>query len=273
LATPDRIGIIPAVSFMPSLEKQAYRHLRGKLLRGELAPGEALSDLAVAQQIGMSRTPVRHAIRMLESEGLVSTGRRGGSTVRKLTAREMVMSHDTRALLEGYAAAHAARRITDAQLAELARLQTRVRAIGLAIREAGAKTYDDHLALDLARTDIAFHRAILRAASCRSLARAIDPIQLLAMLGQRRLAEPPLRHVARVLLGHGRILRALEARDPGAARRAMRAHIAAGKRAQLASDRSVRRRGAEPNWPPGPTRAYLDGVARGGDRQAPQAAE
>jgi DNA-binding GntR family transcriptional regulator len=140
---------------------------------------------------------------------------------------------DARALLEGYAAAHAARRMTEAVLGELETLQRELRGLAERIREQGLTRWDRPSATESVRIDLKFHRMILKAANRVAVARIIEQASILGKLINQRDDVPPLRTVAITLLVHGRILRALRSRDPKAARRAMIASIRRGKKTVL----------------------------------------
>src|SRR5690606_31788629 len=97
---------------MNTTQKQrAYQFLREKLIAGELNPGSRLSDLALAKEIGMSRTPVREAINQLASEDLVELVPHNGAFVKVPDEREVEELYDLRQLLETFAVERAAAQI------------------------------------------------------------------------------------------------------------------------------------------------------------------
>jgi DNA-binding GntR family transcriptional regulator len=93
--------------------------LRRGIYEGRLAPGERLRETEIAARIGVSRTPVREALLILQTEGLVSAEPNRGSTVRSYSMAELVDFIQIRGMLQAYAAAQAAARITPEQLAQL----------------------------------------------------------------------------------------------------------------------------------------------------------
>lgn len=103
-----------------SAPERVYRALRQAILEGEVGPGERLTSLVIAEQLGVSRTPVRTALVRLEAEGLVN--REGGQSarVRALTADEVEEAYDVAMGLEGMLVYRLAQAATDEQLAELA---------------------------------------------------------------------------------------------------------------------------------------------------------
>ena len=75
-------------SYMP-LREVVFTTLRKAILKGDLAPGERLMEIPLAEKLGVSRTPIREAIRMLEHEGLVNMIPRRGAQVAKITSQEL----------------------------------------------------------------------------------------------------------------------------------------------------------------------------------------
>jgi DNA-binding GntR family transcriptional regulator len=108
-----------------SLADAAYAELRSAILAGKLAPGTTIVETDVASLLGVSRTPVREALRRLELEGYLERQPGGRLSVHSYTDREIKDLFLVRGLLEGYAARLAATRISDAELDELERLLDR----------------------------------------------------------------------------------------------------------------------------------------------------
>jgi len=202
----------------------AYRRLLDEIRRGDLVPGARLRETELADRLGISRTPVREAIRLLEADDLVTHQPRLGATVRRLEHAEVVELYEMRAVLEGTAARLAARGASDVELGELA-----------ALNAAMTDAPNAMQARDLNRQ---FHRALIEAARNRFLVRAMGAIQkTLLILGPSTLSDP-LR-AAEVGTEHAAILTALQARNGDGSEAAMRAHIEAALRARL---RDLRRR-------------------------------
>ena len=101
---------------------EAYRRLIEEIRRGELLPGARLRETDLAVRLGISRTPVREAIRQLEADGLVVHLPRQGASIRSLDYAEIAELYEMRAVLEGTAARLAARSASDMELAELSAL-------------------------------------------------------------------------------------------------------------------------------------------------------
>lgn len=196
----------------------AYRRLLEEIRSGALAPGARLRETELAERMGISRTPVREAIRQLEADGLVVHLARQGATIRSLDHAEVVELYEMRAVLEGTAARLAAHAASDIELAELVALNAE-----LAEAPAGPQ------ARELNRQ---FHRALIDAARNRFLLKSMSALQkTLLILGPTTLADPA-RAVSAVA-EHAAVLAALLARDRAAAEAAMRAHVEAALSARI----------------------------------------
>lgn len=196
----------------------AYRRLLDDIRNGTLAPGTRLRETDLADRLGISRTPVREAIRQLEADGLVTHLPRQGATIRSLDHAEIVELYEMRAVLEGTAARLAARAASDIELAELAALNG-----DMATAIAGPPARE---------VNRQFHRMLLDAARNRFLVKSMSALQkTLLILGPTTLADPSRATAA--VAEHAAVLAALQARDGAKAESAMRAHVDAALAARL----------------------------------------
>ncbi|RKD25498.1 transcriptional regulator, GntR family [Caminicella sporogenes DSM 14501] len=101
------------------LREVVFEYLRNSILNGELEPGERLMELQLAEQLGVSRTPIREAIRKLELEGLVEMIPRKGAYVADLSIKDVLDVLEVRMFLEGLAAYLAAERMSEEEIEEL----------------------------------------------------------------------------------------------------------------------------------------------------------
>ena len=138
-------------AYLP-LRDVVFNTLREAILRGELKPGERLMELQLASQLGVSRTPIREAIRMLEQEGLAVTMPRKGAEVAKMTLKGMEDVLEIRAALDELACQLACRRITEEQLM---RLETAKKNFEVSLKSGVVKT--------IAEADMGFHDVIYEA--------------------------------------------------------------------------------------------------------------
>lgn len=105
-------------SLMP-LRDVVYHTLRDAILKGELEPGERLMEIHLAERLGVSRTPVREAIRMLEKEGLAVTYPRKGAQVAKMTIKDLEDVLEIREVLDVLSSRNACDKITEKELEQL----------------------------------------------------------------------------------------------------------------------------------------------------------
>ena len=148
------------------LRDVVFNTLRQAILRGELKPGERLMEIALANRLGVSRTPVREAIRMLELEGLVIMIPRKGAQVAQVTEQDLNDVLEVRLGLEELAVRFACERITDEEIKEL----------GLAVKEFEKKMREDDLSAQ-AEADVKFHEIIYGATHNRRLVQIINNIR------------------------------------------------------------------------------------------------
>ena len=109
-----------------TIEDTVYHVIKEAVINGLYTPGERLAQGTIADTLGVSRIPVRAALRRLESEGFVSFQAHRGATVRELSAEEIAEIYDLRILLEPHALRAAANRITAAELDVLEELAVRI---------------------------------------------------------------------------------------------------------------------------------------------------
>lgn len=214
---------------MSTLSQQVYGELRRRLELGEF-DGTPLSEPTLARELGVSRTPVREAIRRLEAERLLEQRPRQGTYVRRPDAKELDELYELRCLVEPNAAARAAEHEGGEFASELARILARMREVidAMAADPAGAGEFERaHAALDQT-----FHQTVLEAAGNRTITTVVASV---GMLG-RAFACPkdsPLKltpHLRRTYREHKAIADAIRAGDPAEASAAMLAHLAHGRR-------------------------------------------
>lgn len=201
----------------------ACLRLLNELREGRLNPGDRLRETELADRLGVSRTPVREAIRQLEADGLVTHVPRQGASIRTLEYAEVMELYEMRAVLEGTAARLAARAASDIEIDELYDMNRQLAVLG-----------DSADAFALNRQ---FHAALLEAARNRFLTRSIHSLQkALMILGPTTLTQPDRADNA--VSEHVAVLDAIKARDGASAEAAMRAHIEAAQRVRVRALRS-----------------------------------
>jgi DNA-binding GntR family transcriptional regulator len=218
-----------------TLREQAYRHIHGKIASGLLTGGSLVSELSLARELGISRTPVREAIRQLIMEGLVEQVPRHGTIVRIPNRRELAELYEVREALESYAVAEAARRIEAADLELLGCLYGRMRDLGRQLLTGGAAMLEGTALREFLAADMGFHLTLIRATGNRRIMQIVGAMGVLVRIfGHRRQSHTP-GIVRRTCRFHARILRAVRRGDADAARRWMVRHLRASKRQSLES--------------------------------------
>jgi DNA-binding GntR family transcriptional regulator len=207
---------LKALENPPSLTERAYEVLREAILSLELKPGQDLSVQALAEQLGVSRTPIMTALRRLEGDGLVRGGFEGrGVRVTTLTRQDMLEIVEARSVLESYVAKKAAESLSTEQLEEAERIVDRQEELwtqgeNLKARHLGYGLHD--LLLDQANNG-----------RLRSFVRQLDIEYTRIRNRLATLADFRWQSIE----GHRRIVEALKARDGKAASAAMSDHLGA----------------------------------------------
>ncbi|MGG5887593.1 FCD domain-containing protein [Falsiroseomonas sp. HC035] len=210
-----------------SLASLVGQEIEAMILAGNLAAGERLNEQQLATRLGVSRGPVREAVRGLERSGLVVSVRNQGSYVRSVSAAEALEIYDLRAALTGLACARLAGEATAVQRDLLGDLVQRMDAA----READAAAA--YYALNLE-----FHAALLAHGGGPRARRLYEDLgNELHLFRRRALVEP--ENMRESNAEHAAILAAIAAGDPAAARAAGEAHIAGGKRRFRETDAST----------------------------------
>ncbi len=207
--TPLRIEAAPL--FM-TLEEYVASKLREAILKGYLKPGEKLDQNEIAELLGVSRSPVRDALRKLAAEGLVQIHPYRGAIVAELSPEELEEIYLLRRVLEGLAARLAVPQIDEERLAALEE-----------ILRAMDETEDADTWIDL---NYRFHHMIYEAAKRPRLLALIDNLRnIVAPYIRQYISTPEYRQSAQA--SHRQILEACRRRDPVAAQRETEEHLQA----------------------------------------------
>ena len=211
----------PAASDLaaPALYEQVAERLRNRIYAHELAPGAWIDEQALAQEYGISRTPMREALKVLAAEGLVQLKPRRGCYVTELSERDLDEIFPVMALLEGRCAFEAAQRANAAELAELARLHER-------LEKYAAESDTDRFF----EANQAFHLAVQQLAGNRWLSQLINDTRKLMKLTRRDSLRLEGR-LKQSLTEHRAILSAIQRHDANDAGRLMQNHLLSGRAA------------------------------------------
>ncbi|MGJ3699939.1 GntR family transcriptional regulator [Variovorax sp. AFSI2.2] len=208
-AQPATITIAPLEVRSASLAEQAYSRLRTLILDRKISAGSPLQEGRLADELRISRTPMREALVRLAGEGLLVRRDARSYAVRALGTKEYFDCMRAREIIECEAIVLAVDKITEAQLDEL---------------DADLKTLDagEHDEIEHWHFDDRFHQLISSASGNVVLPRLVEELRVNARLFR---LHSPLHRQRENHEEHGEIISALRARDPERARAAMRAHL------------------------------------------------
>jgi GntR family transcriptional regulator of vanillate catabolism len=209
----------------------ALLRLRDLILEGKLAPGERLSEVAVTERLGVSRTPVRAALARLEHEGLVEALPSGGYAVRAFSHRDVSDAIEIRGALEGLAARLAAERgYTPAELAQLKEIVA-----GIDVLVARPDLTEDEFA-SYVELNEAFHAAVVSLADSPTLADQLARSYALPFASpsgfvMAQANQPEARTILILAQEHHRaVVESIEAREGARAEALMREHARLARR-------------------------------------------
>jgi DNA-binding GntR family transcriptional regulator len=207
-----------------SIQARVIAEMRRRIISGEAASGALLSELALADEFGVSRTPVREALKQLQTEGLVEVRPRVGTFVAAPSRRDITELFQMKELLEGAAARLLAQR---GRVPEIDRLEENLREADEAVRTDDRKRY--------ARLVEEFHDLLIVGADNTKLEAHYRT--LMNQLAYSRLVTTSLDQPGRPMQSereHHVVLELIVAKDGDSAERVMREHVRASRQALLA---------------------------------------
>lgn len=211
----------------------AYRFIRKRILKGDYLPGEALMTKNLSAEIGVSRTPVRDALRQLEADGLVLIQAHLGASVKRFDFKEFKEACALRLALETHAAGLAALNRTEVDLQEMAGALEAMQQHTTRLESADA---EEELLKELVNADIRFHIAIMTAAKNEMMKKEILRLHLINRVVSGPPPDDKNRHGPHqklhrderrrnVVQCHRDIYHAIAAGDAPTAKATMEAHI------------------------------------------------
>lgn len=187
--------------------------IRQAILEGRLAPRERLKEEELARELGISRTPIREALLVLQSEGLVEASPNRGSTVKAYAPADVLEMYELRALLEGHGARRAATRHTPEQLVQLRESCARFESL-----------VEAHDVTGLVAENLSFHQLVFDASGSDLLAGMARQTIALPLVYKSYIWYSPEQTRAS-LHYHRQLVAAFEHRDPDRAERIMTEHV------------------------------------------------
>jgi len=216
--------MMAAQSLAPrALYQEVAEQLRQRIFNRELEPGSWIDELRLAKDYGISRTPLREALKVLATEGLVTMKVRRGAYVTEVSEQDLRDVYHLLALLESDAACQVAIVATDEQLAELQQLHRQ-------LEQAGAPAQADHARFF--QLNEQFHLRVLELANNRWASQMVADLRKVMKLNRHNSLFKQGR-IQQSLKEHQTVMQALLARDAAAANRAMRLHFVQGMEAAI----------------------------------------
>ena len=205
-----------AVTLAPrALYEEVAESLRQRIFSRELAPGSWIDELKIAQAYGISRTPLREALKVLATEGLVTMKLRRGAYVTEVSEQDLTEVYHLLSLLESDAARSVAERASSEQMAQLAALHASLEAAATPGQEDRETFF---------RINEQFHMRLLEIAANRwSLQTVLDLRKVMKLNRHNSLLKAG--RVAQSLEEHRAVMAALQARDADAAAARMQEHF------------------------------------------------
>lgn len=200
-----------------SLRTKIYHRLKNAILDGVYKPGESLIEMKLAKELGVSRTPIREAIRQLELEGLVSSIPNKGVIVEGVSPQDVQDIYTIRRTIEGLAARWAAEKISDEQLKEL---RDTLDLMEFYTEKGNVEK--------LSELDSRFHDVIFQASNSRPLESVLTNFHHFIQRA-RLVSVKASGRAIHSLKEHQRIYEALAAHDPDAAEKAVINHVGSAR--------------------------------------------
>ncbi len=195
------------------LREIVYEELKLLILTGKISPGMRLMEEELAEDMGVSRTPIREAIRKLEKEGLITIEPRRGAYVSQISTKDMVEILEVRQNMEGLAAELAAQRMSEEDKEKLRNI---------------AKAYEEAVAAgdmaEMIRCDTAFHHIIVEATQNKILIQMVEQLQEM-VLRFRYIYYDNFKRAEQMLSEHQAIYEAIAGGNTEVARESANVHI------------------------------------------------
>lgn len=202
-----------SLSHDASLRNKVFKYIKSQIINGKYVPGESLVESKLAEELGVSRTPIREAIRLLELEGLVETTPNKGAIVLGISPKDVEDIYAIRILVEGLAARWAAERMGPADKKELKKT--------LDLMEFFVQKED----LDeVAELDMKFHQIIYEASGSKILNLTLSNLHQYVQLARLESLRVPER-ISKTMAEHQAILESFLAGDPDQAEKTLTDHV------------------------------------------------
>lgn len=196
-----------------NIDSRVYDILTEQIVSGVLEPGARITEEQFAAELGVSRTPVREAMRRLAQDELVELMPRKGIRVKQLSRQDATELYEIRAILEGLAASRAAGKLSERDIKSLETLASKA--------EAGLAVDDPEPAFEF---DAQLHRLILERSGNRRLQKMLSNLNNLVSFFRREVGQE-FERAKQAVEEHEKVLAALKRKDAAAAAEEMRSHV------------------------------------------------
>lgn len=199
-----------------SLRGRVFRRLRNDILSGVYKEHDELRETTIGEELGVSRTPVREALRQLELEGLVTIVPNKGAYVTGISKKDVHDIYKIRSMLEGMCARWATRYITPEQIGELEEV--------ILLSEFHLKRKNEEKAVQVSELDGKFHKVLYEASNSRILEHVLSDFHKYVQMARTHSVESRER-AEKSIEEHRAILEAIKGRDEDQAERLANAHV------------------------------------------------
>ncbi len=208
-----------------SLSQTAYERIQAMLLREDIVSGAKVSEEKLAAKLGISRTPVRDAIRRLQQEGVLHQRPSSGTYVASPDRHSLIETYEVRMALESFAVQKAARRMSSTDLEQLDNYCHDMLDAIRAFRDSHRPVLDGPLLRDFLVADLSFHMLLMRSVNNPYMLKLMGDAHVRNRIFSSQSHNRSLRHVAYVWLYHARVSRAIRRRQGAKARRWLLRHM------------------------------------------------
>lgn len=217
-----------------NLTQTVYRHLQDQLISGSFLTGTLISEKKLAEELGVSRTPVSNAIKRLVAEGLMEQVPRYGTIIKAATRRDIEENYELREAIEPYAVRKATGMITKSQLEQLSVLCRAIKGLVDELNSADAIALKGDSLQAFFAADLAFHLFIIQSTANQKLLEVVRHSRFVSQVFHVRRGRHDATIVGSAYDDHSQIVSDLKAGDGEAAERCMFEHIQRSKEEALA---------------------------------------
>jgi DNA-binding GntR family transcriptional regulator len=206
--------MVQIIKKQATLKEQVYDYLKEQIIMGPIKPGERLIEEKISEELGVSRSPIREAIRMLEKDGLLLVNSKGGVTVVQPTIEEFKYLYECKVEMEPLAAYYATIRRTEEQLETI---RGYLLQMGKLAEENELKKIHD--------ANLNFHEAIVAASQNPFLVSMLAQLRGVNTFFRKSILEEYPSHAKEATNDHQQIFQAIMDQDSNEAKRLMKVHI------------------------------------------------